>query len=100
MFQLLGTLGLSNRDLRHPLFGDWHDLIAKTFTKQYYLKRRPMASKRGHHEYVMGPRAKLEITQLQILEFVASVFGDELDEIQRQELDDAESDSDEEMQEN
>lgn len=100
LFQLLGSLGLSSRDLRHPLFGDWQELISKTFTKQYYLKRRPMASKKGSHEYAMGPRATLEITKLQILEFVASVFGDELDEIQKQELADAESDSDEQMADN
>jgi len=95
LFTLLGSLGLSSRDLNHQEFGDWQALISKTFTKQYYIRRK-QGEKKGTYEYVRGPRAKLEITKLQTLEFIANVFGDELDEIQRAEI--ADEDSDEEME--
>lgn len=98
---------LEQLDLRvnhlHPIFGKWETVIKKfvhegcagtilfTRTLKRYLAERKKESDAKCIYYIAGPRAaievyflacksdKLQITPIQIMEFVAHMFGDELD---------------------
>ena len=88
MYQLLSKLRLSGD---HPVLHSWNELIEKQFVKQLYLHRTKVVGKfdkKGDpvYEYRSGPRAKLEISNVKILDFISRVFGDELTQQQLEQL--------------
>eukprot|EP01111_Echinosteliopsis_oligospora_P013206 TRINITY_DN4675_c0_g1_i1.p1 TRINITY_DN4675_c0_g1~~TRINITY_DN4675_c0_g1_i1.p1 ORF type:complete len:152 (-),score=42.71 TRINITY_DN4675_c0_g1_i1:89-544(-) len=85
LFEQLHRLGLESGTL-HPVFGEWEKLIETTFTKQKYIEKHKTKeqSKSGKVMYVysLGDRAKVEIGRRNIQEFVANMFGEQLDPVQ------------------
>merc|ERR1712137_645247 len=83
LYQLLSTLGLSDHRDNLP---DWKDTLEKKFTKQLYLEREKVTDRQNSnggdvYVYRKGQRSREEIPQINIMRFVAEVFGEELTDI-------------------
>lgn len=96
LFQLLSNLGLDPREECDDI-PNWVDLIEKTFVRQLYLEKDKIAdrvdSNGGEvYEYRMGPRSKIEFSTVNIVKFIAMVFGEELSDIQLKEAEDQDKD--------
>lgn len=72
---VLNTFGL-DPGRNHFLYGEHRKLITEEFVLEGYLEYRLVAdSDPPHHEFLWGPRARIETSKMKVLEFVASVTG-------------------------
>lgn len=90
LYSLLTHLGLDEHTAIESAIPNWVDLVEKKFVKQMYLEREKIPERtdkngREVYEYRIGIRSKLEIPTLNIMRFVADVFGEELSDIQLKE---------------
>jgi len=88
LFIQLGRIGFIAGE-SHPVYGEWEKVISK-FVRQCYLQKTK-STKVGRegktlYEYRMGQRAKLEIGNRAVLNFVAQIYGEEVDPIKAKEL--------------
>lgn len=68
--------GFLNRK-RHPQFGKIEDYIGDLIKERYLQKVRVMETEGTVHEYRWGAKARAELTEKDIISFVAKVFGDD-----------------------
>ncbi|XP_006902889.1 PREDICTED: necdin-like [Elephantulus edwardii] len=74
VWNVLRILGLRPWKM-HPTFGEVRKLIVEEFVQQNYLKyQRVLHVEPPEYEFSWGSRASLEITKMQIMEFLARVF--------------------------
>jgi hypothetical protein len=89
LFTQLARLGLE-ADQLHPTFGAWDKLIDSKFcTEQKYLAKSSVKGDNGVTEvvYSIGPRARAELDERQMLHYVSQVYGhSEIDERALKEL--------------
>ena len=88
LFQLLSNLGLSELSRYDDLPG-WVDMIEKKFVKQLYLEREKIPERQNSNDgdvyvYRKGQRSREEIPLIDIMRFIAEVFGEELPDMQLQ----------------
>ncbi|XP_036923678.1 melanoma-associated antigen B16-like [Sturnira hondurensis] len=61
---------------KHSIFGDPSCLITKHFVEEEYLKYQQVAnSDPARFEFLWGPRTHAETTKMQVLEYLAKVYG-------------------------
>ncbi|XP_045716379.1 melanoma-associated antigen B16-like [Phyllostomus hastatus] len=61
---------------KHAIFGDPSCLITKHFVEEEYLKYQQVAnSDPAQFEFLWGPRAHAETTKMQVLTYLAKVYG-------------------------
>ncbi|KAM5291044.1 melanoma-associated antigen B16-like [Glossophaga mutica] len=61
---------------KHDIFGDPSCLITKHFVEEEYLKYQQVAnSDPAQFEFLWGPRAHAETTKMQVLKYLAKVYG-------------------------
>jgi hypothetical protein len=89
LFAQLARLGF-DADKPHPTFGAWEKLIDSKFcVEQKYLAKSTVKGDNGLTEvvYAIGPRARAELDERQMLHYVAQVYGhSEIDERALKEL--------------
>jgi len=89
MWHLLSTLGISKEDKTHPHFGDVQNYIEHTLTKELYLVRQKMSNQNNtvpSYEFIVGPRALVEVDKPNILKFISMMYGEEIDELHQKEI--------------
>lgn len=78
LWDALKRLGVIKGEI-HEIFGDVDKLITVEYVKQMYLDRKKVVTgDTATYEYRWGVRAQQEITKRQALEFVAQVYGTEV----------------------
>jgi len=98
IYDQLKRLGIREQE-PHPIFGDWEKLI-DVFVKQLYLEKRKSQNRsrtgKAMYEFKIGPRAMIELGKKRILEFVSSIYGEQVDPVQLKalELEDKEEEQD------
>jgi len=89
LYDQLKRLGIREGE-PHPVFGEWEKLIDNAFVKQLYLTKKKSQDRTRNgkvmYEYKIGPRAIIELDKRKILEFVAGIYGEQLDPIQLKSL--------------
>ncbi|XP_053772929.1 melanoma-associated antigen B16-like [Desmodus rotundus] len=64
------------RGQKHDIFGDATCLITKHFLEEEYLKYQQVAnSDPAQFEFLWGPRAHAETTKMEVLKYLAKVYG-------------------------
>lgn len=92
LFSLLSHVGLDTKEMCDDI-PNWVELVEKTFVKQLYLEKEKIPdcvdSNGGEvYEYRIGPRSKIEFPTVNIVKFIAQVFGETLTDIQLKEAED------------
>ncbi|XP_028398234.1 non-structural maintenance of chromosomes element 3 homolog [Dendronephthya gigantea] len=78
LWDTLKRLGVFKGE-NHEIFGDVEKLITVEYVKQMYLDRKKVITgDTATYEYRWGVRSQHEITKRQVLEFVAQVYGTEV----------------------
>ncbi|KAL6071905.1 hypothetical protein STEG23_025665 [Scotinomys teguina] len=75
IWEVLNPMGIYD-GMNNFIFGDPKKLINDEFVKEQYLVYQPVANSYPvQYEYVWGPRARVEISKMKMLEFLAKVHG-------------------------
>ena len=103
LYQLLMHVGLDERGMCDEI-PNWQELIEKKFVKQLYLEKEKLPERVNTnggevYEYRIGQRSKIEVPTINIMKFIAEVFGEKLSDIQLKEAEN-ESLEEEQMDEN
>ncbi|XP_013791154.1 non-structural maintenance of chromosomes element 3 homolog [Limulus polyphemus] len=79
MWTTLKRLGLDHEVGPHPLFGDIKKLVTQEFVRQQYMEyTRIPGSDPALYEFRWGPRAELELSKKELLEFVCYLYGNNM----------------------
>ncbi|OQR71935.1 melanoma-associated antigen G1-like [Tropilaelaps mercedesae] len=74
LWGFLQQINVNRDDKRHPVFGDVEKMIKSTLVKQHYLDY--VKEKNGSGKFSWGFRAQHEFKPMELLRFVADVYGD------------------------
>ncbi|XP_054422313.1 melanoma-associated antigen B16-like [Pteronotus mesoamericanus] len=75
IWEILSVMGLQPGK-KHYIFGDIRSLITKYFVEEGYLFYQQVTnSDAPQFEFLWGPRAHAETTKMQVLRFLAKVYG-------------------------
>ncbi|KXJ16233.1 non-structural maintenance of chromosomes element 3 homolog [Exaiptasia diaphana] len=76
LWHTLKKLGLQQKS-EHPVFGDPEKLLSQEFVRQGYIEKKKIVGDETSFEYRWGARAFKETSKMQVLEFVAKIYGTE-----------------------